>query len=65
MATLLLDSQLRERFAKAGRARVLRDFDLQNNTGRILSLFHATMGLSTLQPSATPEPATSQARSLS
>lgn len=46
MAKLLTDVSLRRQFAQAGRERVLRDFDLQNNTRRILGLFHEVMGLS-------------------
>jgi glycosyltransferase involved in cell wall biosynthesis len=46
MSRLLNDAALRSRFAQAGRDRVLRDFDLQSNTRRILGLFQEVMGLS-------------------
>ena len=56
LARLLRDPSLRAQFAKAGRQRVLRDFDLQNNTRRILRLFHETMGLSPVELGSRPEP---------
>ena len=64
MAKLLLDPQLRREFAQAGRERVLRDFDLQNNTHRILGLFHETMGLSPVHTDSTTEPIKSLQSSL-
>jgi glycosyltransferase involved in cell wall biosynthesis len=45
VAVLLRDASLRRTFARAGRQRVLRDFDVQSNTRRILDLFHEAMGL--------------------
>ena len=64
MAKLLMDPQLRREFAQAGRERVLRDFDLQNNTRRILGLFHETMGLSPVHTDSDAEPVKSLQSSL-
>jgi len=64
MSRLLQDASLRKQFAQAGRERVLRDFDLRNNTRRILGLFHETMGLSPVHLRSGSEPTTSLQSSL-
>ncbi len=64
MVRLLKDKALRQRFAEAGRQRVLRDFDLQKNTGRILGLFHEVLGLDPVASEHHPETLESRERSL-
>ena len=44
MQKLLADDHLRSRFAKAGRERAARDFDLTTNVARLRSLFEVSAG---------------------
>ena len=50
IARLLEDSELRKRQGAAGRRRVLEEFDLQQNTRRVLALFHEALGLQPMSP---------------
>jgi glycosyltransferase involved in cell wall biosynthesis len=58
IASLLRDPDLRHRFAREGRRRVLEEFSLESNTRRVLALFQQTMGLrpvETRPPATTPD----------
>jgi glycosyltransferase involved in cell wall biosynthesis len=60
---LLRDPALRRRMARAGRERVLAEFDVGRNTERLLALFHRALGVaprsaaSDIEPSPSPAPA--------
>jgi glycosyltransferase involved in cell wall biosynthesis len=45
METLLRDATLRRRMARAGRERVIAEFDVAHNTQRLLALFHRALGV--------------------
>jgi glycosyltransferase involved in cell wall biosynthesis len=45
LETLLRDAGLRRRMARAGRARVVAEFEVGRNTQRLLALFHRALGL--------------------
>ena len=43
--SMLRDPGLRRRLARAGRDRVVTEFDVRRNTGRLLALFHRALGV--------------------
>jgi len=51
IGTLLADAALRRRLARAGRRRVLEEFDTRRNTRHVLDLFESVNGLVTAKPS--------------
>jgi glycosyltransferase involved in cell wall biosynthesis len=49
---LLRDPALRRRMARAGRERVVAEFEVGHNTRRLLALFHQALGLGPVEPAA-------------